>query len=327
MKPVLVTSGEPAGIGPDICLALAATGWPVVVMGDKSLLAKRAKKLGISLNLVDYRKNNTSIGARGSLTVLPLPCLAEASAGVLNPDNAKYVMQMLGYATERCLQGEFSALVTAPVHKGVINQGGYSFSGHTEFLAASCGIKTVVMMLASTQLRVALATTHLPLKEVPLKLTKTLLTDVIHCLHEALRKDFGIEHPKICVAGLNPHAGEGGYLGKEEIEVITPVLNNLRQEGLSLFGPLPADTMFSASNLQSNDVFLAMYHDQGLPVIKYADFGRAVNITLGLPFIRTSVDHGTALELAGTGLADASSLLAAVEMAINVARNRSSKKR
>jgi 4-hydroxythreonine-4-phosphate dehydrogenase len=239
-------------------------------------------------------------------------------AGTLNPENAPYVIDTLTTAIERCLSGEFSALITAPVHKAIINQAGYEFTGHTEFFAEYCNVAQVVMMLACAEMKVALVTTHLPLKKVPDAVTSALIIDVITTLTGSLQNDFGISHPTIYVAGLNPHAGEGGYLGREEIEVISPALAILQQRGIDVRGPLPADTMFTSHNANTCDAFVAMYHDQGLSVLKYAGFGRAVNITLGLPIIRTSVDHGTALDLAGTGQADTGSLMAAVEMAASI---------
>ena len=320
MKPLLVTSGEPAGIGPDLCLALAQSTLPVVVFSDKSLLAARAQQLGLDVVFEDYQQGIPPTKSPNHLTVLSITCPASVIAGVLNPLNASYVLSMLTEAAARCMQGEFSALITAPVHKAVINQAGFSFTGHTEFFAEHCKAKQVVMMLVCDVMRVALVTTHLPLREVADAITESLLISVITTLHHALRDDFGISHPKIFVAGLNPHAGEGGYLGREEIDVISPVLESLKLSGLDVHGPMPADTMFSKKNANVCDAFVAMYHDQGLPVLKYAGFGNAVNVTLGLPIIRTSVDHGTALELAGTGVADAGSLLAAVEMAATMVR-------
>lgn len=318
MKPLLVTSGEPAGIGPDLCLALADLAWPIVVICDKSLLAERAKKLGRHVILTDYQPNIPPTIAPSHLTVLSIPCPANVVAGKLNPENASYVLDMLTVAAERCLSGEFSALITAPVHKAIINQAGYAFTGHTEFFAEHCNVAHVVMMLACTEMKVALITTHLPLKKVPEAISASLIIDVITILNSSLQQDFGITHPNIYVAGLNPHAGEGGYLGREEIEVISPALAALKKQGVDVQGPFPADTMFTPHNAKACDAFVAMYHDQGLSVLKYAGFGQAVNITLGLPIIRTSVDHGTALDLAGTGKAESGSLFAAVEMAATI---------
>ena len=315
MKPLLVSSGEPAGVGPELCLALAGNAFPIVVLCDKSLLAARAKQLGKRVVLVDYHQGIPPISAPNRLTVCSVPCPSKVVAGELNQQNSAYVIHMLTTAATRCMQGEFSALITAPVHKAVINQAGIAFSGHTEFLSERCNAPHVVMMLACSEMKVALVTTHLPLRNVAETVTESLVIEVITQLHHSLQRDFAIAHPRIFVAGLNPHAGESGYLGREEIDVIQPALTHLKKRGIDVQGPFPADTMFSPHNAQACDVFVAMYHDQGLPVLKYAGFSRAVNVTLGLPIIRTSVDHGTALELAGTGRADAGSLLAAVEMA------------
>ena len=320
MKPLLVTSGEPAGIGPDLCLSLTATDYPCVVLGSQTVLEARAKQLGLSVVFEPYQTGRAPTQAPNHLTVLSLPCSKTVIPGRLDAFNAPYVLDMLTLASERCLQGEFSALVTAPVHKAIINQAGIPFTGHTEFFAQYCNADTVVMMLACPSMKVALVTTHLPLKDVPNAITVSLLSDVILQLDNSLRRDFLIENPKIMVAGLNPHAGEGGFLGREEIDVIIPTLVILQKKGVNVHGPFPADTMFTTQ--ESCDAFVTMYHDQGLPVLKYAGFGQAVNVTLGLPIIRTSVDHGTALELAGTGLAKSSSLLAACEMAATIARNR-----
>jgi 4-hydroxythreonine-4-phosphate dehydrogenase len=315
MKPLLVSSGEPAGIGPDLCLSLAAHELPLVILGDKEVLAQRARELNQDLTFIDYQPDSPINSAPGHLTVLSIPCSAPVISGQLNPLNGPYVIEMLTIATEKCLKGEFAALITAPVHKAVINQAGIKFTGHTEFLAEICKVKTVVMMLACELMKVALVTTHLPLKKVAEAINPNLICAVIEQLHCSLQKDFAIANPIIYVAGLNPHAGEGGYIGREEIDLIIPALDSLRKKAIKVEGPFSADTMFSQQNLEKVDAFVAMYHDQGLSVIKYASFGSAVNVTLGLPIIRTSVDHGTALELAGTGLADASSLLAAVNMA------------
>ncbi|MDA9272031.1 4-hydroxythreonine-4-phosphate dehydrogenase PdxA [bacterium] len=320
MKPLLVTSGEPAGIGPELCLSLAALDYPIVVVGDKALLSSRAKHLGLTIVFDDYQKGVAPTIKPNHLTVLSLSCAETSIAGILNPLNASYVMQMLTLAASRCLSGEFSAVVTAPVHKAVINQAGIAFTGHTEFFADYCKAKSVVMMLACPVMKVALVTTHLPLRDVADAITPSLVTDVITTLHAALLHDFGRENPKIYVAGLNPHAGEAGYMGREEISVITPSLLRLQQQGMDVHGPFPADTMFTPRHAKACDAFVAMYHDQGLSVLKYAGFGEAVNVTLGLPIIRTSVDHGTALDLAGTGTAHATSLLAAVNMAYSMVK-------
>ena len=318
MKPMLVSSGEPAGIGPDIVLRLVGSGFPLVVLGDKKLLLERARKLGLDIKLDDYQEGVPPSDTSDRLTVLSLPCKVAVDAGVLNSSNAPYVIEMLTMAAERCLQGEFSALITAPVHKAVINQAGISFTGHTEFLADYCKAPNVVMMLVCPQMKVALVTTHLPLKDVANAITIPLILKVLKEVHRSLQKDFGIMRPKIHVSGLNPHAGEEGYLGYEDKDVIATALSLLQAEGIDVVGPFPADTMFVSQEGRACDVFVAMYHDQGLPVIKYASFGTAVNVTLGLPIIRTSVDHGTALALAGTGLASHESLLAAVEVAASM---------
>lgn len=319
MKPLLVSMGEPAGIGPDVCLALAGYQIPLVILGDKTLLHARANQLGLSVTLHEYVPGSMPVVAKGQLTVLTRPGLRAVEAGVLNQDNAAYVMHLLEEAVRLCLAAEFQALVTAPVHKGVLNDAGFSFTGHTEFLARACGVEEVVMLLASDTMRMALVTTHLPLRDVAAAITPARLDKTIRILNTSLQRDFGVDSPQIGVAGLNPHAGESGHLGREEIDVISPALDVLRHEGFKLRGPLPADTLFTSQGMQGCDALLAMYHDQGLSVLKYASFGRAVNITLGLPMIRTSVDHGTALDLAGSGRADAGSLIAAVNQAADMA--------
>ena len=316
MKPLLVSSGEPAGIGPDICLELAATQWPVVVLGDKQVLQVRSKQLNRDISFVDYAPGQPLIHNGKTLTVLNVPCEVAVKAGVLDPRNSQAVMTMLDLAVTRCLKGEFTALVTAPVHKAVINQANIPFTGHTEFLAERCHAEQVIMMLASKKMKVALLTTHLPLRQVPDAITIPSVISTVSELHRSFQTYFNIARPRIAVAGLNPHAGEGGYLGREEIDVLIPAIHILQQQNINVAGPYPADTLFTPHQLAQYDVALAMYHDQGLPVIKYADFSLAVNVTLGLPMIRTSVDHGTALELAGTGKADSSSLFSAVDMAL-----------
>ncbi|MCT2387777.1 4-hydroxythreonine-4-phosphate dehydrogenase PdxA [Erwinia pyrifoliae] len=321
---VVVTCGEPAGIGPDLVVQLAQQDWPVelVVCADPELLRARAAALHLPLTLRQYQPG---ISARpqqaGSLTVLPARLAQPVSAGELCVDNSHYVLETLTRACDGCLNGEFAALVTGPVHKGVINDAGIPFSGHTEFFAGRAGCEPVVMMLATEELRVALATTHLPLKDVAASITRATLHKVITILHRDLQSKFGRAEPHILVCGLNPHAGEGGHMGREEIDVIIPALDELRQRGIKLTGPLPADTLFQPKYLQHADAVLAMYHDQGLPVLKYQGFGRAVNITLGLPFIRTSVDHGTALELAASGQADAGSFKTALNLAITMIKS------
>ncbi len=326
MKPLLVSSGEPAGVGPDLCLALAAHELPVVVLGDKAVLRQRADELKLAVNLLDYQSDSPVMATqKNCLNVLSTSCLAPVVKGELNSLNAPYVVTMLRLAADKCLQGEFAALITAPVSKSVINQAGIPFTGHTEFFADYFKVKTVVMMLSCERMRVALVTTHLPLKKVPEAITSSLISAVIEQLNNSLEQEFGISKPRLYVAGLNPHAGEGGYLGSEELEIIKPTLAILKKQGIDVHGPFPADTLFTPHNAQKCDAFVAMYHDQGLPVLKYCGFGSAVNITLGLPIIRTSVDHGTALELAGTGLAESGSLVAAVKMAASMAEMRKSR--
>ena len=323
---IAVTSGEPAGIGPELCLKLAdwsGAGHPVV-LGDRDLLAERAAALGWSITLRDYMPGQSA--AAGHLDVLHLPLPKPAQAGLLDPANGPYVLSLLDRALLGCQRGEFAAIATAPVHKGVINQAGMAFTGHTEYLAEKTGTPLVVMMLAGDTprgpLRVALATTHLPLKDVPAAITADLLERILRILDHDLRRKYGIAAPRILVTGLNPHAGEGGYLGREEIDIIEPLLEKLRHEGMQLSGPHPADTLFTPPVLAGGDAVLAMYHDQGLTALKYATFGNGINVTLGLPIIRTSVDHGTALTLAGTGQANPGSLFAAVaEAARMAARN------
>jgi len=310
---IAVSSGEPAGIGPDICLDLLTRDFPahVVVLGDRDLLAERARMLERDISGLDIRH---------------IPLRKSALAGRCDPANAPYVLDLLDAALAGCRSGEYAAMVTAPLHKGVINDAGIAFTGHTEYLADKTGTPRVVMMLAAMGkhegLRVALATTHLPLKDVPAAITPAALETTLRILHADLRAKFGFAQPRILVAGLNPHAGEGGHMGREEIEVIEPVLTKLRAEGMDLVGPLPADTLFTKNVLAGSHAQLAMYHDQGLAVLKYAAFDEGINVTLGLPLIRTSVDHGTALALAGTGRASPTSLFAAVEAAIDMARRR-----
>ncbi len=306
---IALTAGEPAGIGPDLCVMLAQCLPETVdltVVADRNLLMARASQLRFTL---------------GDLAIAHVPLAETAEPGHLNPANSNYVLDTLRHAALGCMHGEFDAMVTAPVHKGIINDAGIPFTGHTEFLAELSGTPQVVMMLVGGGMRVALATTHLPLREVPDAITPASLENTLRILHADLVSRFGIADPRIRVAGLNPHAGEGGHLGTEEIDVIHPVLAKLRAQGMNLIGPLPADTMFSQSNLPTTDAFLAMYHDQGLAVLKHASFGGGVNVTLGMPIIRTSVDHGTALELAGTGKADCGSLHAAIDLATQLSRH------
>ncbi|MES2182714.1 MAG: 4-hydroxythreonine-4-phosphate dehydrogenase PdxA [Pseudomonadota bacterium] len=319
---IAITAGEPAGIGPDLCVMLAhqPLNAKVVVIADADMLKARAVQLKLPLQIVSFSSN--TIGRHsgdGSLTVLHCAVNNTASAGVLDARNSHYVLDTLKTAALGCVNQKFDAMVTAPVHKGIINDAGITFSGHTEFLAELTHTANVVMMLVGGGMRVALATIHIALKDVPAAITQSSLETTIRILHHDLVQKFGIEYPCILVCGLNPHAGEDGYLGREEIEVINPVLQKLRTEGMQLIGALPADTLFAKHHLSTADAVLAMYHDQGLPVLKHASFGEGVNVTLGLPIIRTSVDHGTALDLAGTGNINIGSMLAAVDLAITLA--------
>ncbi|MGY3570825.1 4-hydroxythreonine-4-phosphate dehydrogenase PdxA [Vibrio paucivorans] len=327
IKRIVVTAGEPAGIGPDLVLAQSEHNWPhqLVVCADKNLLAERAKVLGIEVELIDYNSDLPAVAQKaGSLLVDHIPLAKPAIAGKLDEANGHYVLKTLERAALGCMNGEFDAIVTGPVHKGVINRAGVAFSGHTEFFAEKSNTPLVVMMLATEGLRVALVTTHIPLAYVSKAVTEERLEKIIDILHTDLVEKFAIEKPTIYVCGLNPHAGEDGCLGREEIETITPTLEKIRQEaGYNLVGPLPADTIFNEKYLQEADAVLGMYHDQVLPVLKYKGFGRSVNITLGLPFIRTSVDHGTALELAGTGQADTGSFKTALTHAIELVDKKS----
>ena len=313
-----LTAGEPAGIGPDLCIALSQQALPcrLSVLGDVEVLRARAARLGVA---VDFTTGDAVPAHQpGALHVHHIPVARPVTPGVLDASNSAHVLALLDAALAGCMNGSYHAIVTAPVHKGVINDAGFAFTGHTEYLADHSGTQRVVMMLAGGGLRVALATTHLPLREVADAITPSLLIEVIRILHADLQRKFGIARPRIAVAGLNPHAGESGHLGREEIDIIEPVLERLRGEGMDLVGPQPADTLFSRIRHEPCDAVLAMYHDQGLPVLKYASFGAGVNITLGLPFIRTSVDHGTALDLAGSGHAEVGSLLAAIDMALEM---------
>jgi 4-hydroxythreonine-4-phosphate dehydrogenase len=320
---IALTTGEPVGIGPDLALAAALRNWPcqLILLGDPELLNTRAKKLGYSVQLHAYQSDQYVAHHAGQVTYLPAHLANPVISGSLDKANAKYVLQLLDRACDGCLNGEFSAMVTAPVQKSVINDAGIAFTGHTEYLAERSGQHWPVMMLTAKTLRVALATTHLPLAEVSRAITPATLIRTLKILEQELQQRFGIQSPRIMVLGLNPHAGESGHLGREEIEIIMPVIQQLRELGMTLIGPLPADTAFTPANLSGVDAVLAMYHDQGLPVLKYVGFGQAVNVTLGLPFIRTSVDHGTALHLAGTGKADPGSLFSAIDLAIEMSRN------
>ena len=321
-----LTPGEPAGIGPDLCLLLArvAQSEILIAIASRDLLTARAEQLGLAIELINTEPAQwpQQPAAAGSLYVWDTPLAAPVQPGQLDARNAHYILQTLTRAGQGCLDGHFAGMITAPVHKGVINEAGIAFSGHTEFLAELTQTPQVVMMLATHGLRVALVTTHLPLREVADAITPERVCRVARILDRDLRTKFGIAQPRILVCGLNPHAGEGGHLGREEIEVIEPTLAQLRGEGLNLVGPLPADTLFTPKHLEHCDAVLAMYHDQGLPVLKYKGFGAAVNITLGMPIIRTSVDHGTALDLAGSGKIDCGSLQVALETAYQMAASR-----
>lgn len=343
MYTIALTPGEPAGIGPDLCISLACAPPPgarIVVIGDPAMLVARGQALGRPIRVREWPQAGTlaqgsasgpvagaasraadMAGATpvGTLDVVPIPAAAPVTPGRLDPANARHVLDTITAAVRGCVAGTFDALVTAPVHKGVINDAGLPFTGHTEMLAELTGTQQVVMMLVGGGLRVALATTHLPLSAVPAAITVPALARTLQILDAALRRDFGIARPRILVSGLNPHAGEGGHLGREEIEVISPVIAAMRAAGMDARGPLPADTLFNPERLRECDAVLAMFHDQGLPVLKYASFGAGVNVTLGLPIIRTSVDHGTALDLAGSGRAHDGSLREAVALAIELA--------
>ena len=322
---IALTPGEPAGIGPDLVVTLAQNVQPheIVAIADPDMLRARAALLNVPLKIriVDLAATPRASVA-GELAVLPIELNESVLPGRLNTANASYILKTLDAAIAGCINNFFSALVTGPVHKSVINDAGIAFSGHTEYLADKTNTEKVVMMLATQGLRVALATTHLPLKDVAAAINEKELAQVIEILHRDLQIQFGISQPKIYVCGLNPHAGEGGHLGREEIDIIEPALNKLRAQGINLIGPLPADTLFTPKYLDDADAVLAMYHDQGLPVLKYKGFGQAVNVTLGLPIIRTSVDHGTALDLAGTGKADLGSLRTALHYAIDMVEAR-----
>lgn len=324
VKRFALTPGEPAGIGPDLCLLLARDSHPhaLIVIASIELMRARATELGLDINLIEVTPDSwpDQPAAASCLYVWDTPLASPVVSSALTAANANYVLATLQRAGRGCLDGSFAGMITAPVHKGVINEAGIPFSGHTEFLAELTGTEQVVMMLATRGLRVALVTTHLPLKDVAAAITTERLQRVTRILHADLVEKFGIARPRILVCGLNPHAGEDGHLGLEEIEIIEPALEALRHEGLDLVGPLPADTLFTPKHLDNCDAVLAMYHDQGLPVLKYKGFGAAVNVTLGLPIVRTSVDHGTALDLAGTGRIDTGSLQVALETAYQMAR-------
>ena len=322
---IAVPPGEPAGIGPDLLLKLVQHDWPaqLVVIADGGMLKQRAKQLGLTINLIPFDASApASLAPAGSVFLHQVDIGCEVQLGVLDDANGQYVLDTLRIASEKNMDGTFDAVVTGPVHKGIINKAGISFSGHTEYFAQQSNTADVVMMLATEGLRVALVTTHIPLAYVSRAITAERLCKVAGILHHDLQTKFGIEQPRILVCGLNPHAGEDGHLGREEIETITPTLELLNNQGMNLIGPLPADTLFQDKYLSQADAVLAMYHDQGLPVLKYKGFGKSVNITLGLPFIRTSVDHGTALDLAGTGDADVGSFELAIREAIKLAHEK-----
>lgn len=321
LSPIAITPGEPAGIGPDLIIQLAQQSLPcpLVIIADPDLLAARAASLKLPLQIQEYQRGKTPSLQPGMLNVLSVSMAQACHCGRPEPGNVAYVLDTLRRAVSGCQEGEFSAMVTGPIHKAVINEAGIAFTGHTEFLAALTHTPQVVMMLATEGLRVALATTHLPLNQISQTITPVLLENIIRILRHDLQHRFNLPDPRILVCGLNPHAGEEGHMGKEEIRIIIPVLNDLRDEGFNLHGPLPADTAFTPPKLEKADAVLAMYHDQGLPVLKYRGFGQAVNITLGLPIIRTSVDHGTALDLAGSGHANTRSLQLAIDTALQMA--------
>ncbi len=320
---IALTTGEPAGIGPDLAILLAQNAFPtteIVVLGSAPLLQQRAEQLGLAIKITPFQSEKRVATQAGELRLLPVELSTKTNAGVLDPKNSHYVLEMLKIATSGCQCGDFDAMLTGPLHKGVINDAGIPFTGHTEYLANLCN-RYPVMMLVADSLRVALATTHLPLSDVPQTITESLLKKVINILHADLQNTFSISHPRILVCGLNPHAGEGGHMGREEITVIEPAIKKAREQGINVQGPLPADTLFTPKHLDSADAVLAMYHDQGLPVLKYAGFGKAINITLGLSIIRTSVDHGTALDLAGTGKISTGSLNSALNLATELAQS------
>jgi len=321
---IAITPGEPAGVGPDLTIEIAQRDWPVelVVVACPQLMLARAKQIGLPLTLIQYDAEKPAQPQKaGTLTICEQATTETPVTGVLNQNNGMYVVETLRIASEKNISGEFDAVVTGPVHKGLINQAGIAFSGHTEYFAHQANCTDVVMMLATEGLRVALVTTHIPLAYVSKAITYERLQKVTRILHHDLKAKFGIKSPRIYACGINPHAGEDGHLGREEIEVMNPAFEELRAEGMDIIGPLPADTIFHEKYLNDADAILSMYHDQGLPVLKYKGFGSSVNITLGLPFIRTSVDHGTALDLAGTNQADTGSFIEALKTAIDLVNN------
>jgi 4-hydroxythreonine-4-phosphate dehydrogenase len=318
---IALTPGEPAGIGPELALIVSRLGLDarLIAITDASMLRNRAAQLELDVEICEAGESEPAFRP-GRLVVHDVPFPVRADCGSPDPANASAVVRCIDIAASGCMAGRWQAMVTGPVNKAIINEGGIAFSGHTEHLARLVGADLPVMMLAADKLRVALVTTHLPLGDVPAAITRKRLLRTLEILHEDLSRRFGLDDPRILVCGLNPHAGEGGHLGREEIDVIGPTLEEARGRGIDAVGPLPADTLFTPERLSDAAAALAMYHDQGLPVLKYAGFGKAVNVTLGLPFIRTSVDHGTALDIAGTGRADPGSLQAAIEMAVRMAR-------
>ncbi|MCP4077280.1 MAG: 4-hydroxythreonine-4-phosphate dehydrogenase PdxA [Gammaproteobacteria bacterium] len=318
---IVITSGEPAGIGPELIAFINSTDFAarLVIIGDEDLLLLRAKQISKPLNLRPYQQHNKP--EANTLEVINVPLYSAAKAGELDVKNSNYVLKLLDIACKGCLNGEFDAMVTAPLQKDIINRAGIPFTGHTEYLAGLCDSPKPVMLLATDSLRVALATTHLPLSQVPAAINAQELSQIIQILHHDLSTRFAIDNPHIKVCGLNPHAGENGYLGNEEIDIIIPVINDMKQQGINVSGPYPADTVFTQKSLYDSDAILAMYHDQGLPVLKHVGFNHAINTTLGLPIIRTSVDHGTALHLAGSGKANPDSLFAAITSAITQSNN------
>lgn len=323
-KKIVITSGEPAGIGPDICLNLPdIENTELYIIADPVLINERISQLSENIK-IEVHQNTDKLSEfyqKDKLNIIPLNLQSTSRPGTLNPENSRYVLQMLDLASDLCMQKKVNAMVTGPVQKSIINDAGFNFTGHTEYLADKSAA-TPVMMLATQSLRVALATTHLPLKDVSQAITKESLTETLTILHAFLKQQAGIKKPKILVCGLNPHAGEDGNLGNEEIDTIIPVIEKLKKMNIDLLGPLPADTLFTSKYLDNADAVLAMYHDQGLPVLKFSGFGKAVNVTLGLPFVRTSVDHGTALDLAASGQASNSSLIEAISMATQLSHNR-----
>jgi len=322
---IALTPGEPAGIGPDLAVKIAQQDWPVeiVVVADRDLLMSRAKMLDLPLNLLPYNPAQPAVAQKaGTLTIKEIALAEPSRCGELNEKNGAYVLETLQFACDHNIDSEFSAVVTGPVHKGIINKSGIAFSGHTEFFAQQSNTADVVMLLATKGLRVALMTTHIPLAYVSKAITFDRILNITRILHKDLVNKFGLSQPRIYMCGLNPHAGEDGHLGREEIEIITPAIEQLRGEGMDIIGPLAADTLFQDKYLDNADAVLAMYHDQGLPVLKHKGFGKSVNITLGLPFIRTSVDHGTALDLAGTGQADSGSMIVAINEAISLVKSK-----